>query len=203
MLNQRQKILHEATELFLEKGFAMTSTIEIARKVGCNQALVHYYFHTKEQLFQQVFMAKTEAILGLFVEMKPSGNDFFSQLENYINAYFDMLVCDRRLPFFIFNELLLNDRRRCFLRQMLIRTTPYSHVYYVTDAAVQREVHQGIIRPIKTIDLLLNIVSLTVMSFLALPIYRDVLQCNAKEVNTYLQQRRREVVTTIVKSLQP
>ena len=35
----------------MEKGFDAVSTTDIARKVGCNQALVHYYFRTKDNLF--------------------------------------------------------------------------------------------------------------------------------------------------------
>jgi TetR/AcrR family transcriptional regulator len=53
-----QAILEAAEKLFLEKGFAMTSTTEIAREAGCNQALVHYYFRTKAKLFDSVFEKK-------------------------------------------------------------------------------------------------------------------------------------------------
>ena len=52
------QILETAEKLFLEKGFASTSTTEIAREVGCNQALVHYYFRTKENLFNTIFEQK-------------------------------------------------------------------------------------------------------------------------------------------------
>ena len=51
-------ILETAEQLFLEKGFAMTSTTEIAKKIGCNQALIHYYFRTKENLFNLIFEKK-------------------------------------------------------------------------------------------------------------------------------------------------
>lgn len=43
----QQKIMEAAQTLFLEKGYMATSTVDIAKKVGCNQALVHYYFRTK------------------------------------------------------------------------------------------------------------------------------------------------------------
>ena len=49
--NMEQQILQCAEELFLEKGFSLVSTTDIAKKAGCNQALVHYYFRTKENLF--------------------------------------------------------------------------------------------------------------------------------------------------------
>ncbi|MDR0510259.1 MAG: TetR/AcrR family transcriptional regulator [Rikenellaceae bacterium] len=51
---REQEILDAAERLFLQKGYELTSTTEIAREAGCNQALVHYYHRTKEQLFVKV-----------------------------------------------------------------------------------------------------------------------------------------------------
>ena len=38
--NMEQAILEAAEHLFLERGYAATSTTQIAKAVGCNQALV-------------------------------------------------------------------------------------------------------------------------------------------------------------------
>ena len=62
--NMEEAILEKATSLFLEKGFEATSTSEIARSVGCNQALVHYYYRTKERLFERIFQKKIKFLLG-------------------------------------------------------------------------------------------------------------------------------------------
>ena len=59
MKNLEQDILDAASELFLSRGFDNTSTTDIAKKAGCNQALVHYYFRTKENLFQRIFLQKS------------------------------------------------------------------------------------------------------------------------------------------------
>ena len=61
--NIEERILWVAERLFLEKGFSGTSTTEIAKAVGCNQALIHYYFRTKEKLFWDVFTPKMDHIL--------------------------------------------------------------------------------------------------------------------------------------------
>ena len=37
------RIREVAQELFFKQGYAATSTTQIAREVGCTQALVHYY----------------------------------------------------------------------------------------------------------------------------------------------------------------
>ena len=61
-----EEILKAAEELFVEHGYNATSTTDIAKRVGCNQALIHYYFRNKENLFQQIFTKKIETILSYF-----------------------------------------------------------------------------------------------------------------------------------------
>lgn len=68
-------ILETAERLFLDKGFALTSTTEIAREAGCNQALVHYYFRTKEQLFIRIFEEKIKIFgRGFLQHRRKTGN---------------------------------------------------------------------------------------------------------------------------------
>ena len=73
------QILETAEKLFLEKGFASTSTTEIAREVGCNQALVHYYFRTKENLFNTIYFAFCDKItiyIKINISIKIFNNSF-------------------------------------------------------------------------------------------------------------------------------
>ena len=53
--NLEQKIIDTAREIFIEKGFTDTSMSEIAAKVGMNRPGIHYYFRTKDRMFQAVF----------------------------------------------------------------------------------------------------------------------------------------------------
>lgn len=49
-----KKIVEAAKELFIENGFAETSMSDIAAKVGINRPVLHYYFRTKDKMFQAV-----------------------------------------------------------------------------------------------------------------------------------------------------
>ncbi len=51
----RQLLLHTALRLFAEKGFAKTSTREIALAAGANIASISYYFGDKAGLYRAVF----------------------------------------------------------------------------------------------------------------------------------------------------
>ena len=73
-LSMEQVILETAERLFLEKGFTATSTTQIAKAVGCNQALVHYYFRTKDNLFNTIFEQKFKMLFENLYASQNFGN---------------------------------------------------------------------------------------------------------------------------------
>jgi AcrR family transcriptional regulator len=50
----RTRIVHAATQLFAKRGFAGTTTRDIAKMAGLNEALVFYYFGRKQNLYWTV-----------------------------------------------------------------------------------------------------------------------------------------------------
>ena len=60
MMNSTEKITEEkifeaAAEVFEERGLAGSRMQEIADRAGLNKALLHYYFRSKDKLFEAVF----------------------------------------------------------------------------------------------------------------------------------------------------
>jgi len=54
-LNTEQNILNAAKHVFQRKGLDGTRMQEIANEAGINKALLHYYFRSKQLLFEAVF----------------------------------------------------------------------------------------------------------------------------------------------------
>ena len=158
--NLEQQILAVAEELFIANGFDGTSTTTIAQKVGCNQALIHYYFRTKENLFQQIFVRKFEATITHLLEPLTSELPFIEKITNCINIYFDLLQDNRQLPTCIINELAFNPQRREFIRNRFIKSPIRQEAYYRYYETIGNEIRQGNIRQIEPFDLILNIISL-------------------------------------------
>ncbi|HNA17232.1 MAG TPA: helix-turn-helix domain-containing protein, partial [Ferruginibacter sp.] len=50
-----QKILESARNVFIQKGLAGARMQDIADHAGVNKALLHYYFTSKDKLFNIVF----------------------------------------------------------------------------------------------------------------------------------------------------
>lgn len=58
----RDTILDAAEIMFAENGFHSATTRAIGELAGTNAALIHYYFGSKEALFEAVFARRSEAI---------------------------------------------------------------------------------------------------------------------------------------------
>lgn len=197
---QEMHILEVAEQLFLERGFLGTSTTDIAQAADCNQALIHYYYRTKEKLFRKIFETKVSLVLD-YLEAYTFPNDIMVALGDLIGFYFSLLRSNPRLPFFFINELVLNEERREWLRETFVNDPRRKQVYAQYEQHVHDAIAAGKIRQIEPFQLLLDAVSLTVMSFLTLPIYQDLLQKTPAETDVYLTARQAEVLETLRRRL--
>lgn len=92
-----ERILHSATILFAERGFAETSLRTITGMAGVNLAAVNYHFGSKKELIQAVF------------------NRFLTPYSRELSKQLDELQADGRSP--TAEELL-----RCMLKTLLVAT---------------------------------------------------------------------------------
>ena len=199
--NLESEIMTAAEKLFIEKGFEATSTTDITKMVGCNQALVNYYFRTKEKLFQQIFSQKLDHILSFMTLESNQNISLFDFIHQFINAYFDELANNRKLPFFIINELVINKERRKFIREEIILKEQFQNYYSTLTRLVKAEIEKGTIRNIDTSDLILHIISLTVFTFISLPLYEDFFLKDEVAVRNYVAARKEEIITLIINGI--
>jgi AcrR family transcriptional regulator len=196
-----QVILDSAERLFLEKGFALTSTTEIARNAGCNQALVHYYYRTKERLFEAIFEMKVRLFIRSFMEIGKRDIPFTEKLREKIEAHFDILAKNQRLPFLIMNELLTNNSRIQSVREKIENLGRTVLDQFESELSV--EIEAGRIRPIAPLDLVLTILSMNVALFLARPILNELLGLDDASFKELVARRKKENVTFILNGLKP
>jgi AcrR family transcriptional regulator len=194
-------ILETAENLFLEKGFALTSTTEIARIAGCNQALVHYYFRTKDRLFEAVFEKNARMFVSAFLQVMDENISFEEKVRKKIETHYDILKANPKLPFLFFNELNTNILRLNLLVEK-IGDLPKT-IFLQMESELRVEIEKGNIRPISAMDLILTILSLNLILFLASPVLKAITGMTETEYQNLIESRKRENVTIILKSLRP
>jgi TetR/AcrR family transcriptional regulator len=67
----REKIKGAAAEEFTEKGLDGARMQAIADRAGANKAMIYYYFHSKEALFEAIIRETFEELFSMFSEIKP------------------------------------------------------------------------------------------------------------------------------------
>ena len=198
--NKEQLILEVAEKLFIERGFTGTKTTEIADEAGVNHALLHYYFRTKENLFNKIFEQKATQLLGSFSITTDDDSSFFEKLKDAIETHFDIISKNPKMPLFILREIVMDKKRKAFILKNLFPVGKELHQRFKT--AVRNEIQKGVIRPVKPMDLLLNIASLNVFTFVAAQIFFDLDTEEERErLNIFLEERKKNNVELIINSL--
>jgi AcrR family transcriptional regulator len=199
--NLEKRILWVAERLFLEKGFSGTSTTEIAKNVGCNQTLIHYYFRTKEKLFWDVFAPKMEQVVEYLDAPLDESLNFLDRISNIIDFYFGILELDERLAPFIVNELIMHPGRWDMFRDRFLRNESRSSAFDRFDGMVKEEVAKGTIVPVEAIDLLLNIMSLTISTFIVAPKGFAKDECDSNSRKEYLLRRKENIRDLVINGI--
>jgi AcrR family transcriptional regulator len=200
-MTTEQIILEAAEKVFMDKGYAGATTIEIAKIAGVNHAMLHYYFRTKEKLFNQVFEEKAGFFLSAFKDTFQSDLPFFEKIKKCVETHFDKIGKSPQLPMFILREIVVNREKKDFILNRIIPVA--SFVFEGLEKLLLDEAAKGTIKPIKPIDLLLNIASLNVLTFIVAQVYFDFEKGMNEDARHFLAQRKKNNVEVILKSLQP
>lgn len=193
--NVEQMILNIAEDVFLEKGYAMTSTTEIAKRVGCNQALIHYYFRTKERLFEKLFEKKFLSFVSAVFISKESSSSFKDIVRGIITKHLEIISENPRLPFLIINEMTTNPVRFYSIAEKIKETM--DTLLKGLDNEIKNEIKAGRIREISAFDLFLNILSLNVFMFVAQPLISHVKGFTYEQFMKFAKSRGDEVFYTV------
>lgn len=199
--NMEDTILQAATKLFLEKGFASTSTTEIAKEAGCNQALVHYYYRTKDRLFDAIFEKKMKFFMSSLLHISSKDIPFEEKLSKKIETHFDAIMVDPKFPILFFHELNTNAKRLETLRTML-GELPQTVVSQFQNE-LQAEIDKGNVRQMSIFDLLITIISLNIIVFIGEPIFKMMTKISDEEYLNLIKRRKKENVHIVLKSLKP
>ena len=189
-------ILNAAKRIFQQKGMEGARMQEIADEAGINKALLHYYYRSKQLLFEAVFK---NAFLLLAPQLNKVLNDdssLFDKIKNFTNNYISFVIKHPYLPNFIIQELNRNP-------DFITKLTSEQHFPTIDKfkKQVQENIEAGIIKPIKTEQLLINIVALYIFPFIAAPLLKGFLSINNEDYKQLVEDRKTEVSAFIINSI--
>ena len=103
-IDQEHRIIEAAQRLFTQKGFAETSMSDIAAEAGMNRSALHYYFRTKDRMFQAVFGNIIMTVVPAVHDILVSDSPFEDKISRVVDTYMKIFSENPYLPSFILNE---------------------------------------------------------------------------------------------------
>jgi len=198
--NNERLILEAAEAEFLEKGYKSAATTAIAKRAGVTHAMLHYYFRTKENLFQRIFSQKIQMLSDIFEGIWCKELPFTDTLRLFIEEQFNFVAKNPQLPRFILNEIIANKDNRNLLLEVL--APKFSVIFQKISELLNNEITAGRVRPITLPNLMMNIVSMNISVFIALPVLQDVFSITDEtNLDKFLSDRRESNVQFILNAI--
>lgn len=190
------EILNAAKEIFEQKGMAGARMQEIADKANINKALLHYYYRSKQLLFEAVFKSAFTLLAPQLNKVLNDDCDLFEKIIRFTDSYGSFVIKHPYLPNFIIQELNKNPE---FIQTLRAEKHFPSIEKFKTQ--VSKATTHGTIKPIEAEQLLINIISLNVFPFISEPLLMALINMDKVQYNKILFARKTEVATFIINSI--
>lgn len=184
-LSAEEKILQAAESIFVRDGFDGARMQDIADEAGINKAMLHYYFRSKQKLFEEVFQSKIRDFLPKVGAKFFSDAPIIEKLEFFIDSYLEMLSKNPSIPVFVI--CTLNKKPE------LVKAFPYQIFQGILEY-FQSEMDKGTIRSVDPRQFFLSLLGMCVFPYFGKPVASHLLQMNGQEYQALLQERRDELV---------
>lgn len=191
------KIFEAATEVFEIKGLAGARMQNIADKAGINKALLHYYFRTKDHLFEAVFTKLATKVFSRFTPIMDDKMSLEDKIRFFFREHIAFLQKNPRLPGFILNEINNNPER---LKKM-ISSIDLKELWKRILEQHSHELHKYNITEENLPQLLTSIVSLSVFPFAARGIFETVLSKLGHNFDDYIEERKEFAAEFVIRSI--
>lgn len=194
--NTEEQILQAAKKVFQSKGMEGARMQEIADEAGINKAMLHYYFRSKELLFEAVFFSAFALLAPQLKSVLENETSIEEKVKQFTSNYISFIVEHPYLPNFIILELNRNEDFIIKLKE--------NKSFLNLDAfeiQVQNEVSKGIIKPISSSQLFMNILALNMFPFLAKPILKAITNSDEATFQQLMEARKTEVANFIINAI--
>jgi TetR/AcrR family transcriptional regulator len=198
--NTEDRILQAAREVFHRKGLGGARMAEIAEKAEINKAMLHYYFRSKQDLFQRVFEEGFGKILGQVFSILAGELPLEEKVKAVVTFYTQSLLEHPELPVFVLNAIQADAE--LFMGGLLKKTgIEPKKVMGTLAMQIQQEAKAGNIEPIDPRNFLLNLVGMSIFPFMMAPMLKLAFGMDEKIFEAFATGRQEHIPDFIMQAI--
>jgi TetR/AcrR family transcriptional regulator len=192
-----EKILVAAEESFISEGFEGARMQSIANKAGINKAMLHYYFRSKDLLFEKIFDLKVKYFFPEISEIFKQDKPFVEQVEDFVERYITFMNQYPFIPFFIIRTIN-SPSKMAFIEKLPFK----KHLAEVVFESYAKDKALGKVREVDPMQFFMSVLGMCIFPFVGRPILESVLGVERDKFSNLMIQRIPEIklyIRTILK----
>lgn len=192
-----EKIFEAATDVFLDKGMDGARMQDIADHASINKALLHYYYRSKDKLFNAVFEKIAEKVFSKFAPVFNEKLTLEEKIRFFFNEHISFLQKNPRLPAFILNEINRNPARF----RKLLRNIDINRLWNTLEEQHKEELASYNITRERIPQLMTTIASISVFPFAARGILEGIFEKMDIDFDEYLEERKEFAAEFVIRAI--
>jgi AcrR family transcriptional regulator len=193
-IDTRQRILAAATDVFVEKGLSGARMQEIADRARTNKAMLHYYFKSKENLYETVVSTVVNTITErLHNVLKSDDLPATERFRQFVSTYLDSLAEHSYMPRLIMLDILSGGT--CVIDAF---KNAHGSLGFMGGKPVLDMIEQGIrdgeFNQVDPRQTMVSLIGMVVFYFAAQPMLTPLLGLQDEDRSRFLTERKQNIM---------
>ena len=192
-----EKIFEAATEVFVDKGMDGARMQDIANHAGINKALLHYYYRTKDQLFNAVFEMIAKKMFKKFAPVFDENLTLEEKIRFFFKEHISFLQANPRLPGFLLNEINRHPERI----KKLLNNVDFENIWLKLNEQHKEELKKYNITQATMPQLMISVAAISVFPFAAKGILDGILEKIGVNFNGFIEERKEFAADFVINAI--
>lgn len=188
------KIFEAAREIFQSKGLEGARMQEIADKAEINKSMLHYYYRSKEKLFEKVYQLSIIKVIPQIAGLLNEDLPLEAKLRNFAIKYLELIKLNPDIPLFVLHEMNKNPGRlkTFMLHEIGKKIQPFLN-------QIQEEREKGNTVDLPAEQIMANIMSLLIFPFIGRPVFQVIFDKDDSDFEKFIDERIKYLPEYLVK----
>ena len=188
-----KRILIAARKVFEVDGFGGARMQRIADEAGISKASLHYYFRSKEKLFDKIFDEYMERIIPLFSTWQDDSDDWQPKVRKFMQ---DLMLVFRDTSMLFLIQEMRRDPAKLELQLAAKRKKPNAFVAYY-----ERLRKDGLVRDTDPRVFALSMHALCAYPYINEPMMCGALRMKPKEYHEFMEPYVEQAAEIMIRSM--
>lgn len=193
-----QVIKDAAKKIFLLNGLKGARMQAIADEADINRAMLHYYFRTKEKLFEVIFADAMREMNDRMGAIATSDLTIFEKIEHFVHGYSEKATENPEFDLFLMNEFRQNPK--FFENLMKTSSTGNSIRTFIIELERASERREIVGEPYQ---IFISMVGACMLPFAGMTMLRTMIGKSEKAYQKLLSERKEFLIQFLIKGITP